>query len=377
MRRAIYAFSGDPITLGHIDIIRRAAACFDEVIVGIGSNPDKKYMFTLERRVEMAQRSLKGVSNAKVRAFDGLLVDYAYEQDVSTIVKGVRDITDFGYENILHQVGESQKLGIDTFILFAKPELAHISSGVVKSIQKEHGLIHDYVTLFVKQCLESKISEQFVIGITGEIGVGKSHVADVMVSTAGKLGVPCHNVDLDRIGHQILGELKEPKYRQIRDRLSERFGKNIRLPGGMINRKLLGQIVFSNDRDLQDFNRVMLDPILVRLKRELVGKQGIVILNGALLAESRALYLCNNNVILVSCQKKIQEDRLKKRGLTMSQISRRIKSQYSFDQKKQMIGDRIAADKNGKLWVIDSSRPIETRKIAGIIEYAKGLLGCP
>jgi dephospho-CoA kinase len=121
----------------------------------------------------------------------------------------------------------------------------------------------------------------------------------------------------------------------------------------------------------------MLDPILVRLKRELVGKQGIVILNGALLAESRALYLCNNNVILVSCQKKIQEDRLKKRGLTMSQISRRIKSQYSFDQKKQMIGDRIAADKNGKLWVIDSSRPIETRKIAGIIEYAKGLLGCP
>jgi pantetheine-phosphate adenylyltransferase len=186
-------------------------------------------MFTLDERTEMAARSLKMVSNAKVMAFSGLLVDYAYEQTVATIVKGVRDITDFVYENILHQVGESQKLGIDTFILFAKPELAHVSSGVVKSIQKDHGLIHEYVTFYVKQNLELSISKQFIIGITGEIGAGKSFISDLMISTAKRMGVSCHNIDTDRIGNQILEELKEPRYLQIRDRLSERFGKNIRL----------------------------------------------------------------------------------------------------------------------------------------------------
>jgi pantetheine-phosphate adenylyltransferase len=375
MRKAIYAFSGDPITFGHVDIIKRAAACFNEVIVGIGSNPDKTYMFTLEERIEMAKRSLKKVPNARVQAFGGLLVDYAYEQNAATIVKGVRDITDFGYENILHQVGESQKLGIDTFLLFARPELAHVSSGVVKSIQKEHGLIHDYVTLYVKQCLELKISQQFIIGVTGEIGVGKSYVSDLMVSTAGKMGIECHNIDMDKIGHQILEELKEPKYQQIRDLLADRFGKHIRLANGMISRKLLGQIVFTNDKDLQDLNSYMLNPILVRLKRELVGKHGIIILNGALLAETGMLQLCNNNIILLTCVKKVQETRLKKRGLSGSQIARRIKSQYSCEHKKRIIDGRIAEDMNGKLWSLDSTGPIDARKIVRVIEYAAKLLG--
>ena len=88
MRKAIYAFSGDPITYGHVDIIKRTADCFDEVLVGIGSNPDKKYMFTLEERTELAKKALRKVNNAYVRSFQGLLVDYAYEQNVSTIVKG-------------------------------------------------------------------------------------------------------------------------------------------------------------------------------------------------------------------------------------------------------------------------------------------------
>jgi pantetheine-phosphate adenylyltransferase/dephospho-CoA kinase len=377
MNKAIYAFSGDPITFGHIDIIKRASDCFDEVIVGIGSNPDKKYMFSLEERTEMARRSLKKIPNVKVQAINGLLVDYAYEQNISTIVKGVRDITDFGYENILHQVGESQKLGIDTFILFAKPELAHVSSGVVKAIQKEHGLIHDYVTLYVKQSLELTISRQFIIGVTGEIGVGKSYVSDLIVSTANKMGIPCHNIDLDRIGHQILEELKEPRYQQIRNDLINKFGKTIGLPNGMINRKALGQIVFTNSKKLQDLNQIMLKPILVRLKREFVDKKGIIILNGALLAEAGMLHLCNNNIILLSCQKNIQQERLKNRGLNKSQLLRRVKSQYSFEQKKKIIDGQIAAEMNGKLWTVDSSRQIESGKIAAILKYASTLLGKP
>ncbi|HQB60168.1 MAG TPA: adenylyltransferase/cytidyltransferase family protein, partial [Spirochaetota bacterium] len=79
MRKALYAFSGDPITYGHIDVVSRTASALDEVIVGIGVNPDKTYMFTLEERTEMAKKALNHLDNVKVMPVSGLLVDFAYE----------------------------------------------------------------------------------------------------------------------------------------------------------------------------------------------------------------------------------------------------------------------------------------------------------
>ena len=181
MKRAIYAFSGDPITYGHIDIIKRALKGFDEIVVAIGVNPDKKYMFSLDERKEMAEKSLAGIPSTKVVSFEGLLVDYAYENDIPVIIKGIRDQVDTDYEKIIHQVGESQELDIETYILFARPELSHISSSTVKAIQKEHGRIEKYVPLYVKQCLEAKMSGQYIVGITGEIGAGKSYVSEKFI----------------------------------------------------------------------------------------------------------------------------------------------------------------------------------------------------
>ena len=141
MRKAIYALSGDPIHKGHIDMVRRATQVFDEVVVGIGANPEKSYLFSLEERMEMTRRALSQIPQAVVIAFEGLLVDYAYEQGIHVIVKGVRNANDFDYENILHLVGESQELGVDTYVLFARPELMHVSSSVIKALQKEEGFI--------------------------------------------------------------------------------------------------------------------------------------------------------------------------------------------------------------------------------------------
>jgi len=89
--------------------------------------------------------------------FEGLLIDFAYEVGADVIVKGVRNPSDFEYEANLYHLGESQKLGIDTFILIARPQLAHISSSAAKEIQKDQGLIHEYVPLNVKQALEIKL----------------------------------------------------------------------------------------------------------------------------------------------------------------------------------------------------------------------------
>jgi pantetheine-phosphate adenylyltransferase len=355
MTNAIYAFSGDPITYGHIDVIERAAKVFDEVVVGIGINPDKKYMFNLEERANMARRSLIGIPNAKVVSFEGLLVDYAYENGVSVIVKGVRNSADFDYENVLHQIGESQKLGIDTHILFARPWLSHISSSAVKAIQKEQGLIHDYVPLYVKQCLEARMSGQYIVAVTGEIGAGKSYVSKKIEELGKQKDIQVHNIELDYIGHKILGELIEPLYQQVRNNIVEEFGNNVRLPDGFIDRKALGEIVFNDPNQLDMLNDIMHNPIIVRLKRELYGKKGLVLLNVALIAESGMAYLCNNNVVLVSADEASQKRRLGERNLTLDQIETRLSTQYNYEQKKEAIELAIEKNNQGKLWTVENS----------------------
>ena len=351
MKKAMYAFSGDPITYGHIDIIKRASKVFD-LIVGIGVNPDKEYMFNLSEREEMAKQCFP---NVKVVSFKGLLVDYAYEHGVDVIVKGVRNRADFDYENILHQMGESQKLGIDSHILFAKPSLAHMSSSVVKKIQKEQGLTHEYVPLYVKQLLEKRMSGQFIVGVTGEIGVGKSYLCEKFVSLGKAKGIEVHHIELDAIGHQILEELDEPKYKEIREEVVSVFGSEVKKEDGTIDRKKLGEIVFSDMGSLEKLNKIMYTPLLVRLRRELYGKKGLILFNAALIAESSMHYLCNNNVILVNCDKETQEKRLNSRELNSEQIERRVKSQFSFEKKKEILEKAIEKDNCGKLWVVKGS----------------------
>ncbi len=354
MTKAMYAFSGDPITYGHIDIIKRAAAIFDEIIVGIGTNPDKKYLFSLEERTEMAQRSLCSFQNVEVISFEGLLVDYAYEHNIPVIIKGVRDEKDLAYEEVLHYAGQSQKLGIETFLLPTMPKKVHISSSMAKAMQKEHGEIHQYVTFSVKQCLEEKISHQYIVGVTGETGVGKSTLCTFWEEHGKNKGISVHHIELDQIGHDILSKLQEPVYQKIRKKIVRAFGA-VQQQDGTIDRKALGDIVFQDSAKIKKLNEIMHKPIRVRLRHELRGKNGIILLNAALLAETETTYLCNNNVILITADKQSQERRLQERNLDMEQITRRLASQYTAEQKKCMVEKEMAKQHHGKVWVIDNS----------------------
>ncbi len=366
MKKAIYAFSADPITDGHINIIERAAKIFDVVYAAIGINQEKEYTFSLNERIAMAKNSLKSMNNVKVVSFKGLLVDYAYEHNIPIIIKGIRNIDDFNYEKNLHITGKSQKLGVDTFILFSKPELSHVSSKVMKLVQKEHGLIHEYVPLHSKQALEEEISGQYILGITGEMGSGKTHVCEMMIDIAKKHGIDTHHIDLDSIGHQILEDLKEPQYKQIRKIVAETFGNNVKDNNGMINRKKLGDIVFKDDKQLKKLNEIMKTPLIVRLRRELYGKEGLILFDVALVAESDMTPLCNNNILLITSDDKTQEKRMRERGLNKEQIKRRLESQYSSKEKKRRIENKIKEYNHGRLWIMDSSNDIEEKKLEKI-----------
>jgi len=365
MARAIYAFSGDPITYGHINIIKRAAEAFPGLVVAIGVNPDKIYTFTLEERRIMASLALGSIPNVHVTAFEGLLVDFAYEQDISVIIKGVRNAADFNYERTLHQVGESQKLGIDTHILFADPTLAHISSKAVKQIYKNnYGDIHEFVPLYVKQMIERKLSNQLFIGVTGEIASGKSTFCYIATSLKGS---KIHNIDMDVIAHDILSARTrgEPLYRRVRLQIIEEFGKEIVGDNKEISRKVLGDIVFRDKEKMEILNDLLRTPILVRFKREIANKEGIILVNSALLAEADMLYLCNNNVILTKVDDEVKRKRLKERGLDDKQIDDRLSCQYSFSEKRRRIAQQIALDNHGFTIVYDSSdSQMNTNRVA-------------
>lgn len=359
MKKALYAFSGDPITFGHVNIVQRAAQIFDQVVVAIGVNPDKTYTFSLEDRTEMAQRSLDFLPNVTVTSFTGMLTDFAYEQGIPVIIKGVRNASDFEYERHLDQLGDSQKLGIDTVLLFADPQLAHVSSSAVKAIQKEQGLVHEYVPLYVKQKLEEVISGQYIWSVTGEIGVGKTYVCQRLVELGKKQGLEVHNIELDHIAHDIYEKLSQPRYKEVRETLIQTFGEKIKNANNTVNRKILGEIVFNDQEKLQQLNEIMYTPILVRLRREIHGKKGLILLNAALIAESNMAYLSNNKVLLVSASKSLQKERLLGRKLTERQIKTRLESQHNFEQKKKLLETTIAKKNQGTLMIIESNGAVE------------------
>ncbi len=368
MTKAVYAFSGDPITFGHIDIVKRASKVFDHLIVAIGRNPDKDYTFTLKEREEMAKKSLENLSTStsievnsfevtsfEVTSFEGLLVDFAYEKGASVIIKGIRNSDDYNYELLLHQIGQSQKLDIDTFLLPAQQNMTHIRSSMVKAIQKEHGFVHEYVPLNVKEKLEAKVSKQYIVGVTGEIGVGKSYVCERFVELGEEMGISVHNIDMDQLTHEILNELTDPAYKKLREKIAETFGDEVLEANGMINRKALGNIVFQNKDKLQELNKLMRMPLLIRLRKDLAKRKGLILLNAALLAETQMLYMSNNNMVLVTCDKDVQRKRLESRDLNQEQIDKRIESQYNTDEKKASIIETQRTQNFGQLWELDNS----------------------
>ncbi|TCI90550.1 pantetheine-phosphate adenylyltransferase [Tenacibaculum sp. M341] len=354
-KKVIYGFSGDPITKGHIDVIERALAVFGELIVGIGMNPAKKYFLSLEERRILAEESLKSYENIKVISFRGLLVDYAYENGINTVIRGIRNNEDLNYEVMLYQIGKSQQLNIDTIFFPSSQELSHISSGASKALQLEQGLIHEYVPLCVKQKLEQKLSKQYIISITGLIGSGKSFISNKLLEIASYSNIEAYVVDIDKIGHQILGSLEQPLYVELRNKIANTFGKELLLSDGFIDRKQLGKILFSNKQLLDEFNLLIYKPLLLRLRREIYGKKGLIILDSALIAESEMGYLSNNNIVLVDVDKESQNKRLNNRGYTTEQIENRLNSQYTFELKEKMISDSIARDNHGIIWKINNS----------------------
>ncbi len=157
MKAAIYPGSFDPVTFGHLDVIRRAADIFDELTVSVLNNKLKTPLFSVEERVKILQEAVRNIPNVKVESFSGLLVDYARSRDVHVVIRGLRAITDFEYE--LQNAQTNAKLSdgaLDTVFLTTSLEYAYLSSSSVKEIASFHGDISMCVPDFVAELVYHK-----------------------------------------------------------------------------------------------------------------------------------------------------------------------------------------------------------------------------
>jgi dephospho-CoA kinase len=234
--------------------------------------------------------------------------------------------------------------------------MSHISSGAAKAIQLEQGFVFDYVPLNVKQKLEERLSGQYIVGVTGEIASGKSYLCARLAELGQSAGIPVHVMDIDQLGHELLESRSEPLYRELREGLIAEFGDGIKGANGFIDRKQLGRIIFNDREKLEQFNTIIYKPLLLRLRRELYGKKGLILLDSALIAESKMTYLCNNNVILVSTDKRTQLTRLQERSYSEEQIHQRINSQYSCLVKQKYIQHVIDRDNYGSMIIFENQK---------------------
>lgn len=144
MRIAIFPGSFDPFTIGHHDIVMRALNLFDEIIIGIGRNYNKREVFPIADRLAAIQRVYDNESRVRVEVYDGLTVDFASQHNAQFILRGVRSTLDFEYERNIAEANK-QLSGIETVLLYTRPEYAHISSTLVRDLHSHGKDISQYL----------------------------------------------------------------------------------------------------------------------------------------------------------------------------------------------------------------------------------------
>ncbi|NLJ58616.1 MAG: pantetheine-phosphate adenylyltransferase [Tissierellia bacterium] len=155
--KVLYTGSFDPITKGHLDIINRISCKFDEVVVTVFNNIDKKYWFSIEDRCEMVRGAVKHLDNVTVDYTEGLVVDYCEKNDINIIVRGLRAVSDYEYELSISSINKHLNKKLETIFLVASAEYSFLSSSMVKDLAEHGGPFHTLVPNNVAEKIDKKL----------------------------------------------------------------------------------------------------------------------------------------------------------------------------------------------------------------------------
>lgn len=159
MRIAVYPGSFDPITEGHLDIIKRASKIYDEVIVGVLNNSTKSPVFSVDERAEMIKTVTEDITNVKVSTFSGLLVDFAKQNGASVILKGLRTVADFEYELQMALLNKALNPEFETVFLMTDTKFSYISSSMIKEVAKYNGELDGLVPKQIIPTIRKRFDE--------------------------------------------------------------------------------------------------------------------------------------------------------------------------------------------------------------------------
>ncbi len=157
MRKAVYPGTFDPVTYGHLDVIKRGSKIFDELIVSVGHNPLKQPLFTVTERMDMISNNTRGIQNINVDCFEGMLTDYMKELQTNVILRGVRTLSDFDYEFQRALTNRVLKTDVETVFIVTSQEYSYLNSSLIK----EAVILGGDISMFVPSDVEKLIQQKF------------------------------------------------------------------------------------------------------------------------------------------------------------------------------------------------------------------------
>ncbi len=314
-RRGLVALSADPVTFGHLDLVRKAAAKCEELVVLVANNDRKlgSYCFTLTERTLMVERAAKeaGIGNVRVIGSGGLLVDVYLREGCDRLFRGVRNEKDVDFEEEQATLNCMILPAIEGRFEFvqADPKLKLVSSTLVKAFVQLRLDVDRFVPMFVKQMLEERLLRQYRITVTGGIAVGKSWVAAELAAQSMRAGIPSTHVNVDQLLREVYDE-QSAGAQGVRDALAGRFGDDVLVADRKsVERKRLAEILFRTteggreDEDAfidREFVTALTMPHVARKYRDAIADvKGLVVVEWAQTAEMDMGSWTNNNVVVV------------------------------------------------------------------------------
>lgn len=357
MTKAIYALSADPITLGHMNVIERAAKMFDEVIVGIGQNAKKNYLFPLAKREEIARKSLTSLMSKydiKILSFEGALVDFAMENEATVVIRGLRDVNDFQSEQNLAGINKNLYKDLETCFILSEGEY-YVSSSATKEIISNGFSADNYLTIPAKAELQKALKNQRFIGITGLMGSGKSYVASQLEQYSQNQNVKIWNLDLDELCNEVY-DIENRTFEKQRRLIIEEFGS--------LNKKEIAEQIFSSSDKLKKINKIFKEVIEYQIRKKSKDKEGVILLNGATIIANNYLNLANNQMLFVNAKTKTRMVRcLEGRNIQPETISSRDSVMMEIEKQKEMLQKEIEKSGFGFSIDIDNEKRVNIKKI--------------
>lgn len=345
---------------------------FAEFTMLASSNASKPVApFHPHERVEFLKDAIQDLpeevaKKIRIAYSSGLVAHYCQENGIKYICKSYRNDQDYKDELAQAKYNKAINPDIETLLIQSDEdeEFGHVSSTYEKVFTKTFGNITSpNTTLRVKQALEMRLNHQYIVGMMGEIGTGKSYTGEDFVRRGAPLWIPTYNIDLDGLGHKIFSS--QNAYAHVRKEMVDTFGDSILDTDGSIIRRALGDIVFApgNEEKLQRLNTIIGPSLMTELQKALAGKSGLIIINAALLADRDKGNMVNNNVVHVVADRKTQLARILAREnsdykraekwdafkeFTVENAEDRIRSQLSASEKDAYFTQQQATKRRGK-----------------------------